>query len=226
MAINIGAPQVAYRETIGSHANVEYSYKKQFPGGGEFARVILHLEPLPSGAGRQFENGIRDGSVLAEYVPGVEKGVLASLDRGVVAGFPVIDIRVTLTDGNYHDIDSSVIAFEIAARSAMKEGLPKAEPILLEPVMRVEVVTPDICKDDVCGDLRSRRGHVTGQDPRGGNHVIEALVPLANLFGYAKTLASMSQGQATHEMAFSHYDRVPPPVPDDPTFRPAIGMRA
>jgi elongation factor G len=204
---NVGAPQVAYRETITRNAEVDYTHKKQTGGAGQFARVKLRFEPLPPGSGFAFENAVVGGAVPKEYVPGVETGVLA--------GFPVIDLQATLIDGAYHDVDSSVLAFEIAARAAFKEGLMKAAPKLLEPIMRVEVVTPEEYMGDVIGDLNSRRGQVTGMDTRGNARVIDAMVPLANMFGYVNTLRSMSQGRAQYTMHFDHYEQVPQAVADE-----------
>jgi elongation factor G len=212
---NVGAPQVAYRETITRPADVTYTHKKQTGGSGQYAEVRLHLEPLPPGGGFEFENEVVGGSVPREYVPGVEKGVKGSLDAGVLAGFPMIDLRVELTDGKYHEVDSSSLAFEIAARSAMREGLAKAAPKLLEPLMRVEVVTPRDYMGDVIGDLNSRRGRITGQDQRGNAEVINAMVPLANMFGYVNTLRSLSQGRAQYTMHFDHYEQVPQAVADE-----------
>ncbi|HWI25793.1 MAG TPA: elongation factor G [Stellaceae bacterium] len=212
---NIGAPQVAYRETITRQADIDYTHKKQTGGSGQFARVKMHFEPLPAGTGFEFSNDVVGGTVPKEYVPGVEKGVRGSLDNGVLAGFPVIDLKVVLTDGAYHEVDSSALAFEIAARAAMKEGLAKAAPKLLEPVMRVEVVTPRDYMGDVIGDLNSRRGRITGQDQRGNAEVINAMVPLANMFGYVNNLRSMSQGRAQYTMHFDHYEQVPQAVADE-----------
>ena len=212
---NIGAPQVAYRETISRQADVDYTHKKQTGGSGQYARVKMHFEPLQPGTGFEFENDVVGGTVPKEYVPGVEKGVRGSLENGVLAGFPVIDLKVTLTDGAYHEVDSSALAFEIAARAAMKEGLAKAAPKLLEPVMRVEVVTPRDYMGDVIGDLNSRRGRITGQDQRGNAEVINAMVPLANMFGYVNNLRSMSQGRAQYTMHFDHYEQVPQAVADE-----------
>ncbi len=212
---NIGAPQVAYRETISRKADVDYTHKKQTGGSGQYARVKMHFEPLQPGSGFEFENDVVGGTVPKEYVPGVEKGVRGSLENGVLAGFPVIDLKVTLTDGAYHEVDSSALAFEIAARAAMKEGLAKAAPKLLEPVMRVEVVTPREYMGDVIGDLNSRRGRITGQDQRGNAEVINAMVPLANMFGYVNNLRSMSQGRAQYTMHFDHYEQVPQAVADE-----------
>ncbi|HUJ98435.1 MAG TPA: elongation factor G [Stellaceae bacterium] len=212
---NIGAPQVAYRETITRQADIDYTHKKQTGGSGQYARVKMHFEPLTPGGGFEFENDVVGGTVPKEYVPGVEKGVRGSLENGVLAGFPVIDLKVTLTDGAYHEVDSSALAFEIAARAAMKEGLAKAGPKLLEPVMRVEVVTPRDYMGDVIGDLNSRRGRITGQDQRGNAEVINAMVPLANMFGYVNNLRSMSQGRAQYTMHFDHYEQVPQAVADE-----------
>jgi elongation factor G len=212
---NIGAPQVAYRETISRKADVDYTHKKQTGGSGQYARVKMHFEPLAPGSGFEFENDVVGGTVPKEYVPGVEKGVRGSLENGVLAGFPVIDLKVVLTDGAYHEVDSSALAFEIAARAAMKEGLAKAAPKLLEPVMRVEVVTPREYMGDVIGDLNSRRGRITGQDQRGNAEVINAMVPLANMFGYVNNLRSMSQGRAQYTMHFDHYEQVPQAVADE-----------
>ncbi len=212
---NVGAPQVAYRETITRPADIDYTHKKQTGGSGQFARVKMHFEPLPPGSGFSFESKVVGGTVPKEYIPGVEKGVKGSLDNGVLAGFPVIDFKVELTDGAYHEVDSSALAFEIAARAAMKEGLAKASPKLLEPIMKVEVVTPRDYMGDVIGDLNSRRGRITGQDQRGNAEVINAMVPLANMFGYVNTLRSMSQGRAQYSMTFDHYEQVPQAVADE-----------
>jgi elongation factor G len=212
---NIGAPQVAYRETISRIADVDYTHKKQTGGSGQYARVKMRFEPMQPGSGFEFENDVVGGTVPKEYVPGVEKGVRSSLDNGVLAGFPVIDLKVTLTDGAYHEVDSSALACEIAARTAMKEGLAKAAPKLLEPIMRVEVVTPRDYMGDVIGDLNSRRGRITGQDQRGNAEVINAMVPLANMFGYVNNLRSMSQGRAQYTMHFDHYEQVPQAVADE-----------
>ncbi|HVC51068.1 MAG TPA: elongation factor G [Stellaceae bacterium] len=212
---NIGAPQVAYRETISRSAEVDYTHKKQTGGSGQYARVKLRFEPLPPGSGFVFENSVIGGAVPKEYVPGVEKGLRSSTENGVLAGFPVIDLKAELFDGAYHDVDSSALAFDIAARAAFKEGVMKAAPKLLEPIMRVEVVTPDEYMGDVIGDLNSRRGQVTGMDTRGNARVIDAMVPLANMFGYVNTLRSMSQGRAQYTMHFDHYEQVPQAVADE-----------
>jgi elongation factor G len=206
---NVGAPQVAYRETISHPTEIDYTHKKQSGGSGQFARVKLEIEPTAPGEGYSFESRIVGGSVPKEYVPGVEKGIKSVMDSGPLAGFPVIDFKVALLDGAYHDVDSSVLAFEIAARAAMREGLKKAGAKLLEPIMRVEVVTPDEFTGSVIGDLTSRRGQVQGQEVRGNANVVQAFVPLANMFKYVDSLRSMSQGRAVFTMQFDHYEPVP-----------------
>ena len=212
---NIGAPQVAYRETITRKADVDYTHKKQTGGSGQFARVKLEIAPGEPSSGFTFESKIVGGSVPKEYIPGVEKGLKSVLDNGVLAGFPVIDVAVTLVDGAYHEVDSSVMAFEIASRAAMREGLQKAAPKLLEPIMKVEVVTPEEYLGGIIGDLTSRRGQVQGQEMRGNATVLNALVPLANMFGYVNTLRSMSQGRAQFTMTFHNYAQVPQNVADE-----------
>jgi elongation factor G len=212
---NVGAPQVAYRETITRRAEIDYTHKKQTGGSGQYARIKLVFEPQEPGAGFTFENGITGGSVPREFIPGVEKGLKSALETGVLAGFPLIDFKATLIDGASHDVDSSVLAFEIASRAAFREGIPKAGPVLLEPMMKVEVVTPDEYMGDIIGDLNSRRGSVLGMDSRGNAQVINAMVPLANMFGYVNTLRSMSQGRAQYTMFFDHYSKVPQAVADE-----------
>jgi elongation factor G len=212
---NVGAPQVAYRETISRASEIDYIHKKQTGGSGQFARVKIQFEPLEAGEGFQFENAITGGAVPKEFIPGVAKGLNSARDTGVIAGFPVIDFRATLVDGASHDVDSSVLAFEIATRAAFREGIQRGAPVLLEPVMRVEVVTPEDYMGDIIGDLNSRRGNVSGMDTRGNARVVTAMVPLANMFGYVNTLRSMSQGRAQYTMHFDHYERVPPTVADD-----------
>jgi elongation factor G len=212
---NIGAPQVAYRETISKKAEIDYTHKKQTGGSGQFARIKLVIEPTAPGEGYSFESKIVGGTVPKEYVPGVEKGIQSVMDSGPLAGFPVIDFKVQLVDGAYHDVDSSVLAFEIAARAAMRDGLKKAGAKLLEPIMKVEVVTPEDYTGGIIGDLTSRRGHVQGQDTRGNANAITAMVPLANMFGYINTLRSMSSGRAQFTMQFDHYDAVPQNISDE-----------
>ena len=207
---NIGAPQVAYREKITKSATVDYTHKKQTGGTGQYARVKFVCEPLPPGPESfVFENKIVGGAVPKEFIPGVEKGLESVLGAGVLAGFPVVDLKVTLIDGNYHDVDSSALAFEIASRMALREGLQKGHSVLLEPIMKVEVVTPEDYTGSVIGDLNSRRGQIQGQDMRGNANVITAMVPLANMFSYVNNLRSMSQGRATFTMQFDHYEQVP-----------------
>ncbi|MFE0754741.1 elongation factor G [Inquilinus sp. NPDC058860] len=212
---NVGAPQVAYRETITQRSEIDYTHKKQTGGSGQYARIKLVFEPLPAGSGYQFESSVIGGTVPREYIPGVEKGLNSAKDTGVIAGFPVIDFKATLIDGAYHDVDSSVLAFEIASRAAFREGIPKARPALLEPIMKVEVVTPEDYMGDVIGDLNSRRGQIQGMDSRGNAQVIAAMVPLANMFGYVNTLRSMSQGRAQYSMHFDHYEQVPQAIADE-----------
>jgi elongation factor G len=212
---NIGAPQVAYRETLGRKAEIDYTHKKQTGGSGQFARVKIVFEPNEPGAGYAFESKIVGGSVPKEYVPGVEKGLEGAKENGLLAGFPVIDFKATLIDGAYHDVDSSVLAFEIAARAAFRELREKASPKLLEPIMKVEVVTPDEYMGDVIGDLNSRRGQIQGTETRGNAQVVTAFVPLANMFGYVSTLRSFSQGRAQFTMQYDHYEQVPQVVADE-----------
>ena len=206
---NIGAPQVAFREKITQRAEVDYQHKKQTGGSGQFAQVKIVAEPTPPGTPFEFENEIVGGAVPKEYIPGVEKGLESVLGSGVLAGFPVVDLKVTLIDGRYHDVDSSALAFEIAARAALREALQKGRPVLLEPIMKVEVVTPEDYTGSVIGDLNSRRGQILGQDMRGNANVINAMVPLMNMFGYVNNLRSMSQGRATFTMQFDHYAELP-----------------
>ncbi|MFN3688474.1 elongation factor G [Salinarimonas sp.] len=206
---NVGAPQVAYRETMTRRTEIDYTHKKQTGGTGQFARVKLIVEPNEAGKGISFESKIVGGSVPKEYVPGVQKGIDSVVGAGVLAGFPVVDIKVELIDGAFHEVDSSVLAFEIATRAAMREALQKGGAVLLEPVMKVEVVTPEEYTGSVIGDINSRRGQIQGQDMRGNAVVINAMVPLANMFGYVNTLRSMSQGRANYTMLFDHYEQVP-----------------
>jgi elongation factor G len=211
---NIGAPQVAYRETITREVEVDYTHKKQSGGSGQFARIKARFAPLAEG-GFEFTNSVVGGSVPREFIPGVEKGLKQAKETGVIAGFPVIDFKVELVDGASHDVDSSVLAFEIAARAAFREAMDKASPRLLEPVMKVEVLTPEDYVGDIIGDLNSRRGQVGGMDQRGNARAIDAMVPLANMFGYINTLRSMSQGRAQYSMQFDHYEQVPQAVADE-----------
>ncbi|KKN51693.1 MAG: elongation factor G [Sulfitobacter litoralis] len=212
---NIGAPQVAYRETISREAEITYTHKKQSGGSGQFAEVKMILMPTEPGEGYSFESRIVGGAVPKEYIPGVEKGINSVMDSGPLAGFPVIDFKVALIDGKFHDVDSSVLAFEIAARMGMREGMRKAGAKLLEPIMKVEVITPEDYTGGIIGDLTSRRGQVQGQDTRGNAIAIDANVPLANMFGYINTLRSMSSGRANFTMQFSHYEPVPQNISDE-----------
>jgi len=212
---NVGAPQVAYRETVSKRAEEDYTHKKQTGGSGQFARVKLVIEPNEQGKGFEFVNKVVGGNVPKEYIPGVQKGVRSVIDSGVFAGFPMLDVKVTLVDGAYHDVDSSVMAFEIAGRQGFREGARKAAPKLLEPMMKVEVVTPEDYVGGIIGDLISRRGQVRGQESRGNAAVISGMVPLANMFGYVNTLRSMSQGRAQFTMQFDHYAQVPQAVAEE-----------
>ena len=207
---NIGNPQVAYRESITKSVTQDYTHKKQTGGTGQFGRVKLVVEPNVKGAGFEFENKVVGGSVPKEFVPGIEKGIMSVMSAGPVLGFPVLDVKVTLIDGAYHEVDSSAIAFEIAARMCMREAFAKAGARLLEPIMAVEAVTPEEYTGSVIGDINSRRGQIQGQDMRGNANVIKAMVPLANMFGYVSQLRSMSQGRAQFTMQFDHYAPVPP----------------
>ncbi|MGD9922659.1 MAG: elongation factor G [Pseudorhodoplanes sp.] len=212
---NIGAPQVAFRERITKPAEVDYTHKKQTGGTGQYARVKFVVEPNEPGKGFEFESKIVGGAVPKEYIPGVEKGLNSVLGAGVVAGFPVVDVKVQLVDGAYHEVDSSALAFEIASRAAFREALQKGKSVLLEPIMKVEVVTPEDYTGSVIGDLNSRRGQIQGQDMRGNANVINAMVPLMNMFGYVNTLRSMSQGRATFTMQFDHYAEAPRNVSEE-----------
>ncbi len=206
---NVGAPQVAYRETLSKKTEIDYTHKKQTGGTGQFARVKFNVYPNEAGKGFEFESKIVGGAVPKEYIPGVEKGLESVMNSGPLAGFPVVDVKVELIDGAYHDVDSSALAFEIASRAALREALQKGGPVLLEPVMKVEVVTPEDYTGSVIGDLTGRRGQIQGQDMRGNAVVINAMVPLANMFQYVNTLRSMSQGRAAYTMQFDHYEQVP-----------------
>ncbi|TCK02478.1 elongation factor G [Phorcysia thermohydrogeniphila] len=210
--VNVGKPQVAYRETIRKEVTSEGKFIKQTGGRGQYGHVWLKIEPLERGKGFEFYETIKGGVVPKEYIPAVEAGVKEAMETGVVAGYPMVDIKVTLFDGSYHEVDSSELAFKIAASIAFKEGAKKADPVLLEPIMEVEVTTPEEFMGDVIGDLNRRRGRVQGMEARGNAQVIRALVPLAEMFGYATDLRSMTQGRATYIMKFSHYEEVPPNV--------------
>jgi elongation factor G len=212
---NVGRPQVSYRETVrGEAKKIEGRFVKQTGGSGQFGIVYIDIEPAP-GEGFDFVNKIKGGSIPTEYIPAVEKGVEEALESGVRAGYPMVDVRVTLTDGKYHDTDSSEIAFKIAGSLALKEAARRAKPVLLEPVMAVEVVTPQDFIGDVIGDLSRRRGHVEGQEPRGNAVAVKASVPLAAMFGYATDLRSSTQGRATYTMQFDRYAEVPGSIAEE-----------
>ena len=213
--VNVGAPQVAYRETITRPINHTYTHKKQSGGSGQFAQVEFDVGPSGVGKGNHFDSKIVGGTVPKEYIPGVEKGYESVLTAGPLIGFPIVDITVVLTDGKYHDVDSSALAFEIATRAGLREALKMAGPVLLEPIMKVEVVSPEEYLGSVIGDLNSRRGQIMGTDTRGNAQVINATVPLANMFGYVNQLRSMSQGRANYTMQFSHYAQVPQAVAEE-----------
>ena len=212
---NVGAPQVAYRETISKEADIDYTHKKQSGGSGQFARVKMIVSPQEPGQGYEFENKIVGGAIPKEYIPGVEKGINSIMDAGLLAGFPMLDFKVTLYDGAFHDVDSSVLAFEIAARAALREHKGELGLALLEPVMKVEVVTPEEYTGTVIGDLNSRRGQIQDQEVRGNANVVNAMVPLANMFGYVNNLRSATQGRANYTMQFDHYEKVPQAVADE-----------
>ncbi len=212
---NIGAPQVAYRESLGKTTDIDYTHKKQTGGTGQFARVKIKFAPGEPGTGFVFESTVVGGAVPKEFVTGVQKGIESAKDNGLLAGFPVIDFKATLYDGGYHDVDSSVLAFEIASRAAFRELREKGAPKLLEPIMKVEVLTPDEYMGDVIGDLNSRRGQIQGTETKGNAQVVTAFVPLANMFGYINTLRSFSQGRASFTMQYDHYDPVPQVVADE-----------
>jgi elongation factor G len=213
--VNVGAPQVAYRETITKPTEIDYTHKKQTGGTGQFARVKFEVEPGEENTGLVFESKIVGGAVPKEYLPGVEKGLNSVMTSGTIIGFPMVDVKVTLVDGAYHEVDSSAIAFEIASRAAFREAIQKAGPVLLEPVMKVEVVTPEEYLGGIIGDLNSRRGQIAGTTSRGNAQVVNAMVPLANMFGYVNNLRSMSQGRAAYTMLFDHYSEVPRNVADE-----------
>ncbi len=225
LEVNVGAPQGAYRETLGRKAEIDFTHKKLDDRGCEFARVRILFEPCQPGKGYSFESRIGGGRVLEEYLPGVRRGLDSAKDAGLLAGFPVIDFTATLIDGAYHDLDSSAAAFEIAAREAFRKLSDQAEPKLLEPVMQVEIVSPEEYVADVIGDLNRRRARIVGSNPRGQDSVVTAVVPLADMFGYADALRSTTEGRATFRMAYDRYEPAPQPPPDG-FLPPAVGMRA
>jgi elongation factor G len=213
---NIGKPQVAYRETLRRPvAKVDYVHKKQSGGSGQYAKVIIDLEPLEPGSGYEFVNGITGGRIPREYIPAVDEGIQDAMQFGVLAGYPVEDIKVTLQDGAYHDVDSSELAFRIAGSMVFKEAARKADPALLEPVMAVEVTTPEDYLGTVIGDLNSRRGHIQSMSDLHGNKVIEALVPLSEMFGYVGDLRSKTSGQASYSMEFHSYAETPKSISEE-----------
>ena len=211
---NVGKPQVAYRETIRGTVEQEGKFVRQSGGRGQYGHVWLRLEPLPAGKGYEFVNGVVGGTVPREFVPAVDKGIREACETGVIAGYPVVDVKITLTDGSYHDVDSSEMAFKIAGSIGFKEGFKKAHPVLLEPIMKVEVVTPEEYSGDVIGDLSRRRGQILGMEEGPSGKAIAADVPLSEMFGYATTVRSMSQGRATFTMEFGRYAEVPPGIAD------------
>ena len=219
---NVGKPQVAYRETIRKKVENEHKFVRQTGGRGQYGHVLLRVEPLPPGGGFEFKDEVKGGTVPREYIPAVEKGVKEALESGVMAGYPVVDIRVALYDGSYHEVDSSEMAFKIAGSICFKEACQKASPVILEPIMAVEVVVPEDFMGDVIGNLSGRRGKIQGMEPRGGAQVISSEVPLKEMFGYATELRSMTQGRATYTMQFAHYEPVPAAISQEITAK-AVG---
>jgi elongation factor G len=209
---NVGKPQVAYRETIRKAVEAEGKYIKQTGGRGNYGHCYITMEPQEAGKGIEFVDAIKGGTVPREYIPAVEKGIMDAKDTGVLAGYPVVDIKVTLTDGSYHDVDSNEMAFKIAASMAFKDAMKRADPVILEPVMDVEVVTPDDFMGPVMGDLQSKRGKIEGMELRGTAQIIRSKVPLSEMFGYSTNLRSMTQGRATYTMQFAHYEETPKSV--------------
>jgi elongation factor G len=207
--VNVGKPQVAYKETIKKKAVGEGKFIKQTGGRGQYGHEIIEIEPLPRGKGFEFIDDIHGGVIPKEFIPSVEKGIKEAMQNGILAGYPVVDVRVRLFDGSYHEVDSSDIAFQVAGALAFKDAAKKANPVLLEPIMEVEVETPEEYVGDVIGDLNSRRGKILGMEKKGNITVVKAHVPLAEMFGYATTLRSLTQGRGTFIMRFSHYDEVP-----------------
>jgi elongation factor G len=215
VSAEVGQPQVAYRETIRASVNQEYKYAKQSGGRGQYGHVYLKLEPQEPGAGYEFVNDIKGGAVPKEYIPAVDKGIKEALQSGVLAGYKVEDVKVTLYDGSYHEVDSSEMAFKLAASMGFKEGARKAKPVILEPIMKVEVETPEDFMGDVIGDLNRRRGQINSMDDRSGNKIVNAFCPLAEMFGYSTDLRSQTQGRASYSMEFDHYDEVPRNVAEE-----------
>jgi elongation factor G len=224
---NVGAPQVAYREALSKPVTIQYTHKRALGPMGQFAQVTIEFEPLPPGSGFVFVSEVAGGAIPKEFIPSVEKGVSAQKENGLIAGFPVIDFQARLIDGKYHEVDSNALTFDIAARAAFRELASKGAVILLEPVMKVEVVTPDDFLGGVIGDLNARRGQVQGTDSYGGAQVVTAMAPLANMFAYAKTLQAMTQGRGRYTMKFDHYEQVPdfPDGDGDPKLPGAAALR-
>ena len=212
---NVGAPQVAYRESLGKAVDIDYTHKKQSGGSGQFARIKFEVTPGERGSGITFSDEVKGGNIPKEYIPSVEKGMRETAETGSLIGFPIIDFDIRVYDGAYHDVDSSALAFEIAGRAAMREAAQKSGIKLLEPIMKVEVITPEDYLGDVIGDLNSRRGQIQGTDTRGIAQAVDAMVPLANMFGYVNELRSFSQGRAQYSMQFSHYEEVPSNVAEE-----------
>jgi elongation factor G len=212
---NIGKPQVAYKETITRAAKAEGRFVRQTGGKGQFGDVWLEIEPLDPGGGFEFVNKVVGGAIPREYISAVEAGVKEALDRGIIAGYPVLDLRATVYDGSYHEVDSSEMAFKIAGSMAFQNAAEKAGPVILEPIMSVEVTTPEDYMGDIIGDITARRGHLGGTDVRGNVSVIKATVPLSEMFGYATTIRSMTQGRASYSMEPSHYDKVPANIAEE-----------
>jgi elongation factor G len=218
---NVGKPQVAFKETIRKTVEREGKFVRQTGGRGQYGHVKLRVGPLPPGGGFEFEDAVKGGTIPREYIPAVEKGIKEALDNGVLAGYPMVDVKATLYDGSYHEVDSSEIAFKIAGSMAFKEACAAASPVLLEPIMEVEVVTPEDFMGEVIGNLSARRGKILGMENRSGAQVIEAKVPLKEMFGYATDLRSMTQGRATYTMQFSHYEHVPQAIAEEITAKAA-----
>jgi elongation factor G len=215
VAANIGSPQVAYRETITKKVEQQGKFVRQSGGRGQYGDCWIRIEPLEPGSGFVFVDEVKGGVIPKEYIPAVGKGAEEAATNGIIAGFPIVDVKVTCFDGSYHDVDSSEMAFKIAGSMGFKEGAAKAGPVLLEPIMKVEVVAPDDYMGDVMGDLSSRRGRIMGMESRGGAQVINAHVPLANMFGYATDMRSATQGRATYSMHFDHYEQVPKAISEE-----------
>nr|MBP9613502.1 elongation factor G [Sulfurospirillum sp.] len=215
VSAEVGQPQVAYRETIRASVNQEYKYAKQSGGRGQYGHVYLKIEPQDAGKGYEFVNDIKGGAIPKEFIPAVDKGIKEALGAGVLAGYKVEDVKVTLYDGSYHDVDSSEMAFKLAASMGFKEGCRKAKPVILEPIMKVEVETPEDFMGDVIGDLNRRRGQINSMDDRSGNKIVNAFCPLAEMFGYSTDLRSQTQGRASYSMEFDHYDEVPRNVAEE-----------